>query len=182
MALALGILLLVPLSVGLKSSLGTWKNSNERDESIYNLRMAMHRMTTELRYATKLLQAESPAASSLEFETTTLLDSDPGTTETVWFYRWAGNGVLFRKVDYGSGYPAGFPQSCNLAGFPSGPIYVDTLDIIPMKIDGSDNLVPLVIPSDTLDMAVAVQINLTMRDEDQETVTASSLVKMRNLQ
>lgn len=176
MAMTLGTVMLIPMAISLKSTLQEWGEHGERNELIQHARLAMMKMTRELKYAEVLLQATSATHSYLEFTTTYLVDADAGT-ENVLYYRLNGNEVLYRQVDGGSAYMvAGIPNTMtNTVTFAK----VDSLEIIPLKDDGSGNLI--VLGASPLSAAIAVQLNLVMSDEDGQAVAVSSLVKMRNV-
>ena len=132
-------------------------------------RMAMFRMTSELRYAEKLVQLDDHV---LEFKTRYLVDSDP-QIETV-KYEWIFY-QLYRSVDGSAPVDITFAQDT-------------ALKFTGYKIDASGNLVPLDLAGgDTIDNAVAVGIDLTEAFQDSSLkfgsvyFTFNSLAAMRNM-
>ena len=175
MALALGSVLLAAVAMMGILSLKNRDMLNTKGELLHQTRLAVARISAELRYATKLLQAESTPHAYLEFETTNLIDADPGV-ETIRFSRTSGNAYLIRTVDgTGTLYLAGIPK--NVTEYITR---VTVFEVKPMRVDGGDNLVDL--GGSPLSEAVAVQFALTLEDVDSgETVKVSTMVKMRNL-
>ena len=173
LALALGAVLLASVAMMGVLSLDSRALFNTRGDLSHQARIAVARISAELRYATKLLQAESALHSYLEFETTNLINTAPDV-ETIFFSRMSPNRYLSRQVDGGDpSYLAGISEF-------EGDVQVIAFDITPMKVDGSDNVVPL--GADPLSEAVAVQFSLTLEDvASGETVTVSTMVKPRNL-
>ena len=171
LAITLSVTILLPLMMSLRIGVKSWKENTRTSELLQHARVAMHRITSELRYATEVLQAESTTHSYLRF-TTAYTEDDDADLETIEFYRLNGNPVLYRRISHPIGHP--------VAGIVFDDIAVDAFEITPMKVVGGNNLVALG-GSDTIDMTEAVDLELTMKNVvSGKTVTVSSLATLRN--
>ena len=165
LALSVGALILVSLTNVFQSTRAGWKVANYKSDMTQHARVAVSRMTSELRYATRLTL---DGGNLVEFETNNLLDSDKMTTETI---RYSLNPpYIERSVNGGA------------INFVAGGVNTSVSDLLfqPLKIDAGGDLVPLV-AGDPVSLAVAVQIHLTLSDPDSNRFEVVSLARMRNL-
>ena len=168
LALTLGAVLLAPVTLALQVGLKTWKETKESDELVQQMRIAMSRITMELKYATELIQADT----TLEFDTVYLLDGTPDTERIR--YRQSGN-YLYRSQESGPEFAiAGANES-----YTKIPVDVISFTVVPLKSDGS-SLGGMTIPPELLSDADAVQIFLTMADKDGDQLSLTNLVLLRN--
>ena len=166
MAVAIGALLMVSLTTVFQVNKQNWNVNNRRSEMLQHARVAMSRLSTELRYATNLVQADS---STIVFETTELLDMNNSTTETIRYENGGFN--IQRSVDGGTRQIiAGDEKSTGIqARFSS---------IVPVKLDVSNNVVPLDV-SDPLSTAIGLQFTMTIQDSSAQQLSVTTMVKFR---
>lgn len=175
LALALGALLLIPLTIALNIYLQNFEEGSEQSELMQHARVAFSRIAREARYADSLVEAR---IGRLEFNTTTLEDADAGTIERI-AYQLAG-GALNRSVN---GLPS--PSGQAVAGTQTAAntltlVQVNSFVNTPLKLDGAENLVPMVIPPDNIANAVAVRTQMNLADNDLDILSISTVVKLRN--
>jgi len=175
MAMALSALVLAPLLMGLNIVLKDWEEERIQSELLQHARVAMQRITSELRYASGIYDHNNPDV--LTFFTRTLLDDDWAIEKIKYWREDAGDGtfLLYRGVDSGGGYepyPIAGAMGSSLAGI-SVPGFV----IKYFRLDG-DNLNELA--STEKDYLVdLVEVSLTLAC-GAKTVSLSSRIKLRN--
>lgn len=199
LALALGAAILAPLTIAFKTSLETWEENKEHSDLLYHARTAMAMMTSELRYAefmgTGVSKLDSQTCSGwgkkncLVFtpirenpENYEVIEYEPGKNMFKDYLRRRILTVNSAAESLALGAPT------NIAGDPSGDsgiiIRGAGLEITYYGSDlyGKLELFDLTDSSSDYSLAdtVAVKIELTMDDEDGDSVTLSSLVKLRN--
>jgi len=174
LSLLLGAIILTSLAMAMQISSKKWQERVQKNSIMPHARNAMYRMTTELKYATELIRAEEDITCGyLEFKTTVLEDENPDEEVILYLYNKSFD-LLYRQVDGSEGqYPI-------LAGYPSDILVTHCL-FTAMKLDGNNNLTPLVRPADPWSLAVAVKIDMTVADGKGHNITLSSLAGMRNL-
>jgi len=168
LALTLGALILASLTVIFEISSTNWRQINQKREIIQHARIAMIRLTDELRYTIRLNDSGSP--NILEFYTRKLINDDWSPTWMKYELNTADN-LLYRTAGPYSPYP--------IAGSTTEYISVTGFNYQPLKIDAGGNLVQL-ITTDPIDKAVAVNIGLTLSDIDGDTFTLETTVMFRN--
>lgn len=175
LALALGVMVLLPLATAFQISAQGWQQAYEEDELLNHARIAMSRMVADLRYAVTVNFVVSTGSNvNLTFTTRTRENND-WSVEYI-KYTWVSGEPLKRQINSETAPIA-------LAGLdPPGTIVVNAFAVTAYKKVGG-NLVALnLLGGDTLSMTVAVQIDLTMQDTaSSRTVTLTSLAKMRNI-
>lgn len=173
MALLLGAVIMVPLSMGFSFGLKSWNSNKIKSELIQHARVAMYRMTSELRYAESIVDKRS-INNELEFATTHLIDADDGI-ENIIYRVESVPFLLVRKVMEDSIEIS----DVEVAGTNFGyiPVRVTNFTAKPMRIDSSGVLVENVLKP--IEDTVAVQIDLTLECKN-ESITVTSLAKMRN--
>ena len=152
LSLALIALILVSLTNVLNVSLKAWRLSGRDDDLIQNARVAMERMTSDIRYAVAISEFSGGA---LEFSTRYVEDEDD-QTEVIRYYK-SGSG-LYRSVD-GEENPPEIAE------------YVDAFDITLLTSAGQ--------ATSDADQAASVEINLGMvNGSDSFSVTSASHLRL----
>lgn len=169
LALAIGTVLLASLFMIFKIGKASWNTSTEQSELIQHARVAMDRLSYELRYAKGLNQADTNA---IEFPTTVLINSDDTNTETVRYEIITA--TLQRSVDGGT--------KQIIAGSTSGNLVSAYLSLVqPLKLDASNNLIALTV-SDPLSLAVALLVEIKMKNTNNmsQQVVLRTMVNLRD--
>lgn len=167
LGIAISALLLGSLVLVFKVGKSSWNVSNQQSELLQHARIAMTRLSSELRYATGLTQADMLV---VEFTTKVLVDSDNSTTETI-RYEVVGN-TIQRSVN------AGTKQIVAGDSF-AGRVIARFYSVVPVKLDGGSNVVPLDI-LDPLSMAVGIRVAMSMQDPYSKTVVVSTMANFRD--
>lgn len=167
LALALGALILASLTTVFRTGWQSWNEDNERSEFIQHARVAMWRITDDLRYAKSLDQLASGSSGNLQFTTKNLPD-----TGAIRVIRYEVADSELKRIEQGT--------SSKIAGSSSEGINVTALNSTPLKIDiDTGNLVALV-GGDSPGDAIAVRVELTLQDADGDSFTVISTAKLRN--
>lgn len=167
LALALGALILASLTIVFKTGWQSWKENNEKSELIQHARVAMWRITDDLRYAQQLDELPASGYSgNLQFTTVNLF-SDPAVI------RYEVVESELRRIAE--------EISSKIAGSSSEGISVTAMDSTPFKLGVSGNLVALDAGAgDVASDAIAVKVDLTLQDADGNSFTLGSTAKLRN--
>lgn len=166
LAVAISALIMASLTMIFQVTKQSWNKARTHAELIQHARVAMSRLSSELRYATNLTQANT---SNIIFDTTVLVDTNEMTTESI-RYQVVGN-VLRRRVGGGAPY--------TVAGDAAPGGVVAQLTVVqPVKLDASNNVVPLLI-SDPLSLACGLDVELTLQKSSQA-VNVRTLVNFRD--
>ncbi len=166
LSLAIGALVMMSLTTAFKVTRQSWKNTTAQSELYQHARIAMSRLSSELRFATLLTIA---TGGVIQFDTKVLLDDDSGTTEVI-RYEILSN-VMQRSVGAaGTKY--------QIAGDSAAGISVVSAAFVPMKRNAGGVLIPLV-AGDPLSMAVAVEVTLTMNNAIPQSVDVKTLAYFR---
>jgi len=173
MALALGLIIFVPLTVAFNAAVKTWDEHIAMEELYQHGRVAMERITSELRYATHLVDKED--SGKLKFYTRNLIDKnwDP---EVIWYetqqipsYWFDG---LARKQE-------GDPFYFIAGGEVSPGIKINLFIYEVHKVSGG-LFVPLG-DSEPISAADVVKVRLDLATEDDKYwLTLTSRVQLRN--
>lgn len=167
LAVGISALIMGSLTMIFKVTKQSWNRNNTQSELLQHARVAISRLGAELRYTTNLVQADT---SAIVFDTKVLVDSDNTTTETIRYEIAAF--VLQRRAGV-----AGTPYV--VAGDPViGGVVAQLFYVQPMKLDASNNVVPLV-AGDPLSIAVALDVQLRMRKGNENMVDVRTLAKFR---
>jgi len=176
LALAIGALVVISLSNLFQVSLASWEQSMDRSELLQHTRVALQRITMELRYATELVDTRS-TPNTLTFNTVNLEDDDSGVEEISYYIDQPVEN-LHRSVDGGGGqFVAG--NSSFWSGQP-GDVNVVMLWVGPMKWDGAGGSLVYLNPWDPITDATAVEISMTLQDRDYSPITLTTMVTLRN--
>lgn len=130
----LGIMVSVSYDI-LKSSLDVWRKAGVKGELWQEARIAMHRITEEVRYATGIL---NNTTGLLEFNTTCLLDTDSGTEKIK--YNKSGTD-LYRYEDTTGSYGGGYLFVSNVSDFQ--PSIEGNLVVINLTLQSGADIVNL---------------------------------------
>ncbi len=167
LAVAISALLLGSLLLVFKVGKSSWNVSNQQSELLQHARTAMARLSSELRYATGLTQAN---LLGVEFTTKVLVDSDNTTTETI-RYEVVGN-TIQRSVNAGT-------KQIVAGDALAGGVIAKFYSVTPVKLDAGFNVAPL----DTLDplsLAIGLRVAMSMQDTHSKTVVVSTMANFRD--
>jgi len=165
LALTIGAVVMASLLTSFSLAGKLWRKGGQSSEAIQHGRVAMTRMSADLRYATQGLDFSSGV---LEFETTNMLDSTPDVE--VIRYEFTSP-KLYRTADGG-------PMMA-VAGSDEEKVTVTAVTLTPKKQSGGGNLVNLG-GSDTAADAEAVTVELELQDAHGESYRFSTTAGFRN--
>jgi len=178
MAVALGAMIFIPLTMAFNVAIKTWDEHAVNDELYQHARVAMDRLTRELRHAIRLVDQEDP--QELKFYTR----RDTGTNPWVW------EAVRYQKAQIPSTSLFGLSRNQNLDppyfiagsdGYPS--VTVNSFSYVLYKveeIEGQLQFQPLD-TGDPISAADVVWVGLTLTNEDStKSVILTSRVALRN--
>lgn len=167
LGVAVGAVLLASLLLVFKVGKHSWNVNNQQSELLQHARIAMARLSSELRYATGLSQA---SISTIGFPTKVLVNADSATTEVI-EYTIVSN-TLQRSVDGG--------VKSILAGDIGRGISAVFTGVVPVKVDVSGNVVPLSL-ADPLSLAVGLEVEMTFQDSYSKSVKVKTMITFRGV-
>ena len=168
LAIMMSALIMTSLAITLNVSFQAADSTESNQELAQHARVAMSRITHDLRYAAEITMT----GTSLAFDTVNLTDDDATTIESI-SYVIEGSGAqlyLTRYDNINYGVIAGSTGN-------EEDIRVTFFQSTPQKI-AMGNVVPFM-GGDTLDMCAAVVVEMQLQDSHGNTLTVSSMAGMR---
>ena len=170
LAIALGAVILTSLSMMFNVSIKGWRANEAQSELMQHARIALTNITRDLRH---LLWFENVDADTCEFYAENFLGSSPEILLVRYHYDSANN-ILSRFYDKGTS-----SIDSVIAGDVLEDIRVDTVNFIPLKRNNSDELVEI-LGTDPLHCALAMRVNCTIRDNENNSIVVGTTVLLRN--
>ena len=166
LAISLSAVIMASLTMVFKVTKQSWNSNTRKSELLQHVRLALARMSLDMRYATNLVTATT---GTILFDTTVLVDNDETTTEQISYFI-SGN-ALMRSIG-----AAGTPY--DVAGEnTSGGVVFSFPVVQPVKLDALGNVIPLDV-ADPLSMAIGLDIQMRVQ-RDTDTMDVRTLVNFR---
>ena len=163
LAVSLAAVIATTTAVMLNISFKGYQIGDANDELSMHARILLDRITRELRYATRIKQANS---LHLEFDTTVLEDNDPETVEIIKYSHNIIEQKFERRVNGAESIVAGGAEGIEVTAFQSQG----------KELFGGFSFQDTASPR----AMIAASVSITLEDSNGATFTAESMAAIRN--